>query len=135
MYCRKCGAKIDDGNTHCPICGASVKVKPSKKLSGIKSKILPFIVCCVIAMIAFGAISSYFGGGNKNVIDNSVPNKTLNSSMISEFMDNATSNSSRYIPVESDDSANDSANSYSRPDSPPRDDYRRKSHSSSFEYV
>ncbi len=118
MYCRICGAKINDKNTFCPKCGASVKVKASKKSSAIKSKILPLIVCCVIAMIAFGAIYSYFGGANKNYIDNSMPNKTLNSSMISEFMNNSTSDSSRYIPVESDDLTNDSAHSYSRREFP-----------------
>lgn len=112
MYCRICGAKIDDNNTVCPKCGASVEVKSSKKSTSIKSKILPFIVCCVLAMIVFGAILSYFGDNNKSPIDNSVPNKTLNSSMISEFMNNSTSDSSRYIPVESDDSANDSANKH-----------------------
>lgn len=113
MYCRKCGAKIEEGNTFCPKCGVNVEPKPAKKSSSLKSKILPFIVCCVLALIVFGALSSFFGGGDENHIDTSVPNKTLDSAMISEFMNNTTSVSSEYIPVES----NDSVKSYSEPQS------------------
>ena len=113
MYCRKCGAKISEDNTHCPKCGVSVEKKSSGKSFNLKSMILPFIVCCVLALIVFGALSSFFGGGDENHIDTSVPNRTLDSAMISEFMNNTSSVSSEYIPVES----NDSLKSYSEPQS------------------
>ena len=102
MYCRKCGAKIEEGNTFCPKCGVNVEPKSVKKSSNLKSVILPFIVCCVLALIVFG-------GGDENHLDTSVPNKTLDSAMISEFMNNTSSVSSEYIPVESNNSLKSSS--------------------------
>lgn len=65
MFCGKCGAKINEGETACPNCGSvlTLKAKPAKK-AAMNPKLLVVAVVAIVAVAAF----AFLGGRSEEKV-------------------------------------------------------------------
>jgi len=61
MYCKQCGALIEDNSSFCPKCGACLSSKPVSSGEGIssKSRLVAALLCWFLGV--FGAHRFYVG--------------------------------------------------------------------------
>lgn len=109
-YCRMCGAKVDENDDVCPRCGVKVTSPKTmkKKSSSKRNRIISFVIFAVLVLVVINLAFTFFPQLNEGIFPDSNSNRKIDSDFINDFMNNSSSNSKNYIPVNSSDDSNSS---------------------------